>query len=122
MDMSKNNIEDTKDEVVLCGASAHNKKYYLNENFMGLPDSIKEELRIMCVLYTEEIGGILQLVFDEKGNLEFKTSSKEGDLLYDDIGSILKIKQLQKTKVELLESVELYYRILFLGEGFDQEE
>ena len=89
---------------------------------MGLPDSIKEELRIMCVLYTEEIGGILQLVFDEKGNLEFKTSSKEGDLLYDDIGSILKIKQLQKTKVELLESVELYYRILFLGEGFDQEE
>jgi hypothetical protein len=122
MDMSKNNIEDTKDEVVLCGASAYNKKYYLNENFMGLPDSIKEELRIMCVLYTEEIGGILQLVFDEKGNLEFKTSSKEGDLLYDDIGSILKIKQLQKTKVELLESVELYYRILFLGEGFDQEE
>ena len=95
MDMSKNNIEDTKDEVVLCGASAYNKKYYLNENFMGLPDSIKEELRIMCVLYTEEIGGILQLVFDEKGNLEFKTSSKEGDLLYDDIGSILKIKQLQ---------------------------
>lgn len=122
MDMSKNNIEDTKNEVVLCGASAYNKKYYLNENFMGLPDSIKEELRIMCVLYTEEIGGILQLVFDEKGNLEFKTSSKEGDLLYDDIGSILKIKQLQKTKVELLESVELYYRILFLGEGFDQEE
>ena len=122
MDMSKNNIEDTKDEVVLCGASAYNKKYYLNENFMGLPDSIKEELRIMCVLYTEEIGGILQLVVDEKGNLEFKTSSKEGDLLYDDIGSILKIKQLQKTKVELLESVELYYRILFLGEGFDQEE
>ncbi|SDY46014.1 DUF6145 family protein [Lachnobacterium bovis] len=122
MDMSKNNIEDTKDEVVLCGASAYNKKYYLNENFMGLPDSIKEELRIMCVLYTEEIGGILQLVFDEKGNLEFKTSSKEGDLLYDDIGSILKIKQLQKTKVELLESVELYHRILFLGEGFDQEE
>ncbi|SER89362.1 DUF6145 family protein [Lachnobacterium bovis] len=122
MDMSKNNIENSKDEVVLCGASAYNKKYYLNENFMGLPDSIKEELRIMCVLYTEEIGGILQLVFDGKGNLEFRTSSKEGDLLYDDIGSILKIKQLQKTKVELLESVELYYRILFLGEGFDQEE
>ena len=116
--MGKNQI----DGEVLCGASAYNQKYYLNENFVGLPDSIKEELRIMCVLFTEDVGGIMQLVFDEDGELEFVTSYDEGDLLYDEIGSVLKIKQYQNTKRELLEAVQTYYRIVFLGEGFDEED
>ena len=64
-----------REEVVLCGASAYNKKFYLNQDFKGLPDSIKDELKIMCVLFTEDIGGIFQVVFDEDGNLEFRTSS-----------------------------------------------
>ena len=38
------------EEVVLCGASAYNKKFYLNEDFKGLPEQIKNELKIMCVL------------------------------------------------------------------------
>ena len=37
-----------------------------------------------------------ELVFDEEGNLHFRTDADEGDLLYDEIGSILKIKQIQK--------------------------
>lgn len=43
------------------------EKYYLNENFNGLPQTIRDELKIMCVLYTEDVGGILELVFDEDG-------------------------------------------------------
>lgn len=100
-----------EDEVVLCGASSYTKMFYLNENFEGLPSSIKDELKIMCVLYTEDIGGTLQLVFNEEGNLEFRTEAEEGDLLYDEIGSVLKIKQLQNTKQELLESLEMYYQV-----------
>ncbi len=55
------------EEVVLCGASAYNKKYYLNEEFLGLPQQVKDELKIMCVLFTEDVGGTVQLVFDEEG-------------------------------------------------------
>ena len=40
-------------EVVLCVSNAYQKKYYLNENFNGLPQTIRDELKIMCVLYTE---------------------------------------------------------------------
>lgn len=109
------------DEVVLCGASSYTKKFYLNENFEGLPEGIKDELKIMCVLYTEDIGGTLQLVYDEDGNLEFRTEAEEGDLLYDEIGSVLKIKQLQNTKQELLEALELYFRVFFLGEEMEEE-
>ena len=109
------------DEIVLCGSSAYTKKFYLNENFEGLPESIKDELKIMCVLYTEDIGGTLQLVYDEDGSLEFRTEAEEGDLLYDEIGSVLKIKQLQNTKQELLEALELYFRVFFLGEDMEEE-
>lgn len=100
------------EEVVLCGASAYNKKFYLNEEFRGLPAQVKDELKIMCVLFTEDIGGIFQLVFDEEGNLEFRTSCDEGDLLYDDIGCALKIKELQRKKQDLLEGLQLYYKLL----------
>ena len=105
----------SKEEVVLCGASAYNKKYYLNEDFRGLPESVRDELKIMCVLFTEDIGGIFQLVFDEEGNLEFKTSCDEGDLLYDEIGCGLKIRELQRTKEDLLRSLEMYYKVLYVG-------
>lgn len=100
------------EDVVLCGASAYTRKYYLNEDFDGLPQSIKEELKILCVLFTEDVGGTLTLVFDEEGNLTLRTDSDEMDLLYDDIGSVLKIKELQRTKEELLEALELYYRVV----------
>lgn len=110
-----------QDDIVLCGSSAYTKKYYLNEDFSGLPEAVKDELKIMCVLYTEDIGGVLTLKFDEDGNLQFETSADEGDLLYDDIGSILKIKQLQNTKIELLEALETYYKVFFLGEDWEEE-
>ena len=115
-------MDMSNQEVILCASNAYNKKFYLNDNFKGLPETIKEELQIMCVLYTEDVGGVLELVYDEDGNLEFRTSYEETDFFYDEIGSVLKIKQYQNVKRELLESIETYYRIVFLGEGLDEEE
>lgn len=106
-----------QDNVVLCGSNAYEKKYYLNEDFEALPQTIKDELKIMCVLYTEDIGGILTLDFDESGNLRFNVEAEEGDLLFDDIGSTLKIKKIRNEKRELLESLEMYYKVFFLGEN-----
>ena len=104
-----------EDEIVLCGASWYNKKYYLNDAFEKLPTQVKEELKIMCVLYTEEVGGVLTLFFDEDGNLEFRTTCEEGDLLYDEIGAVLKIKKLRNENTELFESLELFYKVFILG-------
>ncbi|MCF0130088.1 MAG: hypothetical protein HUJ71_00100 [Pseudobutyrivibrio sp.] len=107
------------DEVVLCGASCYTKKYYLNENFESLPQAIKDELKIMCVLYTEEISGTISLVFDEDGSLQVFVDHNEDDFYYDEIGSALKVKQMQMTKRELFEQLETYYRVVFLGEGLE---
>lgn len=107
------------EDFVLCAASAYEKKFYLNPEFDQLPESIKEELQIMCVLYTEDVGGILMLVFDEDGNLEFKVDHEENDFAFDEIGSVLKIKQLQQTKRELFESLELFFKVFYLGEEME---
>ena len=109
-----------QDQVVLCGASAYEQKYYLNEDFKSLPSQVQDELKIMCVLFTEDVGGILTLVFDEDGKLLLETSADEGDLLYDEIGSELKIRQIRKEKAELLQSLELFYKVFFLGEDVEE--
>ena len=74
------------DSTVLCGANSYVEKYYLNEQFSGLPESIKQELQIMCVMYTEDIGGIILLEFMPDGRLQFKVEAEENDYLFDEIG------------------------------------
>lgn len=105
----------TQETTVLCGANSYEEKYYLNEKFSGLPGQIQDELRIMCVLFTHEVGGIFLLEFDAEGNLKFRTEAAEVDYSYDEIGAALKIKELRRSKEELLRSLELYYQIVILG-------
>ncbi|MCD8398585.1 MAG: DUF6145 family protein [Lachnospiraceae bacterium] len=112
MKKEKAKADGSSAPVVLCGASAYEQKYYLNESFQNLPEQIKEELQVMCVLYTEDVGGVFLLEFDEDGTLQFCTEAKEDDYSYDEIGSILKIKELRRTKEDLLRSIELYYKVL----------
>ena len=110
-----------QDNIVLCGASSYEQKYYFNKDFNSLPDHVKQELQIMCVLFTEEIGGMLTLEYDEEGNLQFRTEAIEADARYDEIGGALRIKQIRQEKRELLESLEMYYRVFFLGETPEEE-
>lgn len=109
------------EEIVLCAASAYEEKFYLNPDFISLPEAIRQELQIMCVLYTADVGGILMVVYNEEGHLELKVEHDENDFEFDEIGSILKIKELQNTKRELFESLELYYRVKYLGEEIETE-
>jgi hypothetical protein len=103
-------------KVVLCGANSYEEKYYLNPDFEQLPEAVRNELKIMCVLYVNDVGGILTLVYEENGELCFEVTSEEFDPMFDEIGSRLKIKQLQREKQELLEALQMYYKVFFLGE------
>lgn len=118
MDMyNKQKNENAK--VVLCGASAYEKKYYFNEQFKALPDSIKEELHIICVLFTEEVGGVFTVVFDEDGQIALETDAYDEDVLYDDISSGLLVNEIRRKRQELFQSLELYYRVFILKENID---
>ncbi|MGI6072301.1 MAG: DUF6145 family protein [Lachnospiraceae bacterium] len=94
---------------ILCGASYYGRKFYLNELYDGLPKQIKDELKIMCVLFVDEVSGIIILEFDDEGSLQIVVSAVEDDFYFDEIGSRLKVKQLQTEKRELFEQLEQYY-------------
>lgn len=106
------------DSIVVCGANAYEQKYYFNEEVFGkLPQSVKDELHIMCVLFTEEVGGIFTIIVDSEGGVSMETQSDEGDYYYDDIASGMLIKKIRDTKEELLESISLFYRVFYLHEN-----
>lgn len=118
-------MDNAEEKVVLCGANAYEKKYYFNEKFAGIPDSIKEELHIICVLFTEEIGGIFTIEFEQDGNVSMRTEYAQDDFLYDDIGSGLLVNEVRRKRQELFESLSLYYRVFVLKEdvsGLLEEE
>lgn len=102
--------------VVLCGANAYEEKYYFNRDFDAIPASIKDELRIICVLFTQEVGGIFTIVFEEDGSVSLETNADEEDITYDEVSSGLMIHQIRLKRQELFESLRLYYRVFVLKE------
>lgn len=101
---------------MLCGANAYEKKYYFNEQFSDIPESIREELHIICVLFTEEVGGVFTIAFEEDGNVILETEAEESDIYYDEVGSGLLVGEVRRNRQELFESLSLYYRIFILKE------
>ena len=97
-------------KVILCGANSYEQKYYFNEKFAKIPESIQEELHIICLLFTEEVGGAFMIGFDEDGSVMLITDANEDDIFYDEIGAGLLVKEVQKRKSELFESLEMFYK------------
>ena len=106
--------------IVLCGANSYNQKYYFNKAFDRLPESIKEELQVLCVWFTEDIGGILTFEFEPDGSLVMKTEADESDFYYDEIGAGMKLHQMQTTKRELMESLELFFKVVMLHQPLEE--
>lgn len=104
------------EKIVLCGANAYEQKYYFNEKFKGIPQSVQDELHIICVLFTTEVGGIFTIVFEPDGTLALETDAAEDDILYDEISSGLLIGEIRRHRQALLESLSLYYRVFILHE------
>lgn len=74
---------------------------------------MKDELKILCVLYTEDVGGILRLEFDEDGNLNLVTESKEDDYFFDEIGSVLKSSRFSRRKENCWRALKCIIKCFF---------
>ena len=112
--------------MLLCGANSYEQKYYFNPDFNKLPQSVQDELHILCVLYTEEVGGIFTILFEPDGGVTLETTAAEEDFLYDEVSSGLLLGEIRRKRRELLESLSLYYRAMVLHENvaqfLDEEE
>lgn len=97
------------DNRVLCGASYYEQKFYLNPFYEVLPEQVKNELKIMCVLFVQEVSGIIMLEFNGEGNLQIMVTARDDDIYFDEIGSEWKVKKLQQENEELFSQLEEYY-------------
>ena len=100
------------EKTVLCGANSYEQKYYFNQDFNMLPDQIKQELQIMCVTFTENVGGTLLVEFDGNGNLNLEVQVDDSDYYFDEIESGLQISNIQKEKEELFGQLETLFKVL----------
>ena len=66
---------------VLCACSAYEQKFYLNPRYESLPEGIKEELKILSVMLTADVGGVFTMEFEEDGSLYMSTTAKENDFV-----------------------------------------
>ena len=106
--------------TVLCGANAYEMKYYFNEQFNSIPESIKNELHILCVLFTEEVGGVFVIAFEEDGTVVLETNADDDDIYYDEVSSGLMVSEVRRRRQELFESLRLYYRVFVLKEDIQE--
>ena len=108
--------------IVLCGSNAYEKKYYFNPLFDSVPESVKEELHIICVLFTEEAGGVFLIVFEPDGSISMETEAAEEDILYDDITAGLLVSEIRRHRKTLFEELQLFYRVFVLKEDITLED
>lgn len=97
------------EKVYLAAANGYSEMYYIDEKFCNLPSQVKEEIKSMLVYFAYDIGGIIALYFDEKGNLKIELNKNSDDFFYDEIGAEVKIGDMRRTKKELFSALETYY-------------
>ncbi len=102
--------------IVLCGANAYEQKFYFNPLFQKIPESIREELRIICVLFTQEAGGVFTIEFEEDGEIFLRTECDEEDITWDSVSAGLLSGEIRRKREELFQAISLYYRAIILHE------
>ena len=107
-------IQGPDELIILCGANAYEEKYYFNPLFDRIPESVKEELRTICVLFTQEAGGILTIGFTPDGDVTIQTRAEEEDITYDEISAGLLVGEIRRKRAQLLEELSLFYRAIIL--------
>lgn len=105
------------EKKVLAGASREKQKYFFEREFDSLPQSVKDEIRNICIIMAERLGCTFLIYFEESGDILFEIIKNEGDFDFDDIGAELEIKSLKSEKKELIKSLKLWYVINMTEEG-----
>lgn len=100
------------EDQILCVTNSYIRKFYIDPAFEKLPTVVKQELQIISVKFTEDIGGILMFYFDAEGALKLKVMADDADYLFDEIGADLKIKELSKKHAELFQKLEAFYALV----------
>lgn len=97
------------DKQIMASASYYTQKYYMNQEFEGLPTEIRNEIRIICIHLAEKLHGIFTIGFYGNGEVFLQSQGEEVDYDYDEIGATLEIKKLEQEHKELIRALQMWY-------------
>jgi len=98
------------EKVILAYVSQYQEKYYWNQEAGQLPEAIKKEILMNMIFITEEAGGVAELGIDEEGQIYLDSYCEEGDLGYDQVSGRLLVAEMERSKKDLLQELEIWYR------------
>jgi glycine/serine hydroxymethyltransferase len=111
-----------KEKAILCSASHYKQGYAYNEDFSGIPENIRKELKVIAVCLAEKTRGIATLGFyTDNGDFFVEVSGNENDALYDEIGARLEANGVAKDYEELFKALSLWYRTFVIGIDLGKE-
>ena len=102
---------------IVAVASFVEQKYFLEPEFQGLPQEIRDEIKAICVSLAQKLGCTFLMRIYADGKIYFETVKGEDDFNFDEIGAELEIKEINRKKQELFKAIKLWYRVFFTEEG-----
>lgn len=105
-----------REKKVVVGASIYKEKYFINPEFEKIPKKVLEDLRVICVRLSAKLHCIFTVGFYTDGSLYFESIADESDYIYDEIGAKLEIDKLVREEKEIINALELWYRVFILKE------
>lgn len=96
---------------IIFAISSYNKKYYFEPITQSLPLDIKNEIKKIGSRTVYKVNGIFLIGFYENGDLYLELRANENDFDYDEIGAGLEIEKIKKEQKELINSLQIWYRI-----------
>lgn len=110
--MSQNN----KNLIPIIVSNSYIKKYYIDERLTSLPKEIRDNLKIAFVKFTEEVGGVLQVVFDNENYEIFLTIDKsDDDIVFDEIDAKYKLSKIEKENEKVFDDIATFCKFKFNG-------
>lgn len=110
--MNQNN--DNRIPIIV--SNSYIKKYYMDARLEKLPREVKDTLKITFVKLTEEVGGVLEVIFDNT-NYEIFTRivKNDDDLAFDEINAEYKLSKIEKENEKLFDDIATFCKFKFNG-------
>ena len=109
-----NGKDEFKIQIIV--SNSYIKKYYLDERLNVLPKEVKDTLKVLFVKLTEEIGGVVEVLFDNKEYyISFKAYGKDDDYNYDEIAANYKLAKIEREHEEIFNQVAKFCKFKFNG-------
>lgn len=107
-------MEDNKknnNELIIAVSNQYIMKYYCDGLINALPEDLQDQIKLILVGFTEECGGILELIYNNEFNdITFKSYSENIDFTYDEIEAKYKLSKLEKEYESFWEELAKYIK------------